>query len=599
MQRIGNLNWENITYDHDISGLVRGLTDWGVIEGGTVVGNKLQPVQAVVPLVRSNGQKILAFFESDEVIDLPTSGDYKVYIEVDQSKIDFGANNPEDGTGIASIKTWPTLPSQNFLLLASVTAGQVKDERNLIPKIQSVATRTTTLEEKVSQAEEKVGKLEEAGTPSYLAVYWIVGSEYSEWDNMYKVAIPQDEYSKNGKECLFWTPDKKEFEACYLLNWKQFQSLGLLLGRQGNPMDGVTIEIRNVIPSGEKISTYKSGDIVYATGTILPAEIDESFKKIEVQLDKPISLNKGEKIALKIKRSSANYNSSNYYYLGYVDLENKGKVGLWEVVVIWGNGKQVKMNMMTPITSPWIESEFFLNKKINYQVKSITNEYFWFSNMYNEEERTVTIPASWRYKIKIRATGMSTFSFYIKQNNKKIKDLPGHSYNSWWVEYDGGTIDLEKWECKIVWRITQSSSWMNFYISFISELVEEKNSYVVEKISEIGTTEEFIFFGKYKDSWKLLDQSEYPRGTILEISATNSGETKSMDVPYPWVVILSAWTNYKRVSCNIDGITFIELYQQNSGSISQTLTIPVKGWEKVTVRKHESDWGASARFISL
>ena len=74
---------------------------------------------------------------------------------------------------------------------------------------------------------------------------------------------------------------------------------------------------------------------------------------------------------------------------------------------------------------------------------------------------------------------------------------------------------------------------MNFYISFISELVEEKNSYVVEKISEIGTTEEFIFFGKYKDSWKLLDQSEYPRGTILEISATNSGETKSMDVPYP------------------------------------------------------------------
>ena len=599
MQRIGNLNWENITYDHDISGLVRGLTDWGVIEGGTVVGNKLQPVQAVVPLVRSNGQKILAFFESDEVIDLPTSGNFKVYIEVDQAKIDFGGNNTEDWSGIASIKTWPTLPSQNFLLLASVTAGQVKDERNLIPKVGQIAQRTTTLEEKVSQAEEKVGKLEEAGTPSYLAVYWIVGSEYSEWDNMYKVAIPQDEYSKNGKECLFWTPDKKEFEAYYLLNWKQFQSLGLLLGRQGNPMDGVTIEIRNVIPSGEKISTYKSGDIVYATGTILPAEIDEPFKKIEVQLDKPISLNKGEKIALKIKRSSANYNSSNYYYLGYVDLENKGKVGLWEVVVIWGNGKQVKMNMMTPITSPWIESEFFLNKKINYQVKSITNEYFWFSNMYNEEERTVTIPASWRYKIKIRATGMSTFSFYIKQNNKKIKDLPGHSYNSWWVEYDGGTIDLEKWECKIVWRITQSSSWMNFYISFISELVEEKNSYVVEKISEIGTTEEFIFFGKYKDSWKLLDQSEYPRGTILEISATNSGETKSMDVPYPWVVILSAWTNYKRVSCNIDGITFIELYQQNSGSISQTLTIPVKGWEKVTVRKHESDWGASARFISL
>ena len=185
MQRIGNLNWENITYDHDISGLVRGLTDWGVIEGGTVVGNKLQPVQAVVPLVRSNGQKILAFFESDEVIDLPTSGNFKVYIEVDQAKIDFGGNNTEDWSGIASIKTWPTLPSQNFLLLASVTAGQVKDERNLIPKVGQIAQRTTTLEEKVSQAEEKVGKLEEAGAPDHLEELIMVWEVYWVWDHYY------------------------------------------------------------------------------------------------------------------------------------------------------------------------------------------------------------------------------------------------------------------------------------------------------------------------------------------------------------------------------------------------------------------------------
>lgn len=556
-------------------------------------------------------QKFLAQFEFTGSLDFLniTNGD-KIFIEIKENLVKDptliedldGQTSYNQGLGIWEIKMAKNYPSHsNFLKLYEWNEGKLVDLRKAIslPALDEVAQRTITLESKLQTQEEKVGKLEEAGTPSYLAVYWIVGSEYSEWDKMYKVAIPQDEYSKNGKECLFWTPDKKEFEAYYLLNWKQFQSLGLLLGRQGNPMDGVTIEIRNVIPSWEKISTYKSGDIVYATGTILPAEIDESFKKIEVQLDKPISLNKGEKIALKIKRSSANYNSSNYYYLGYVDLENKGKVGLWEVVVIWGNGKQVKMNMMTPITSPWIESEFFLNKKINYQVKSITNEYFWFSNMYNEEERTVTIPASWRYKIKIRATGMSTFSFYIKQNNKKIKDLPGHSYNSWWVEYDGGTIDLEKWECKIVWRMTQSSSRMHFYISFISELVEDKSSYVVKKISEIGTIEEFIFFGRYKDSWKLMEQNEYPRGTVMDISATNSGETKSMYIPYPWVVILSAWTDYKRVSCDIDGITFIELYQQNSGSISQTLTIPVKGWEKVTLRKHEYSWGASARFISL
>ena len=53
-------------------------------------------MQAIIPLVRSNGQKILAFFESDEVINLPTAGNFKVFIEVDQSKIDFGGNNAED-----------------------------------------------------------------------------------------------------------------------------------------------------------------------------------------------------------------------------------------------------------------------------------------------------------------------------------------------------------------------------------------------------------------------------------------------------------------------------------------------------------------------
>ena len=183
MQRIGNLNWENITYDHDISGLVRGLTDWGVIEGGTIVGNKLQPVQAIVPLVRSNGQKILAFFESDEMIDLPTTGDYKVYIEVDQSKIDFGGNNAEDGTGIASIKTWPSVPSQNFLLLASVTSWVAKDERNLIPKVGQIAQRTTSLEEKVATQEQKVGKLE-SGSNDHLAKKWIIGERYGLNDSL-------------------------------------------------------------------------------------------------------------------------------------------------------------------------------------------------------------------------------------------------------------------------------------------------------------------------------------------------------------------------------------------------------------------------------
>lgn len=62
-------------------------------------------MQAVVSCQRSNGQKLMLYFESDEQVAIPSSGTFKVYIEVDQSKIDDGSGNAENGTGIASIKT--------------------------------------------------------------------------------------------------------------------------------------------------------------------------------------------------------------------------------------------------------------------------------------------------------------------------------------------------------------------------------------------------------------------------------------------------------------------------------------------------------------
>lgn len=557
-------------------------------------------------------QKFLAQFEFTGSLDFLniTNGD-KIFIEIKEKLVkdptlieDLDSQtNYNQGLGIGEIKIAKNYPSHiNYLKLYEWNDGQLVDLRKAIslPALDSVSQRTTTLEEKVSQAEEKVEKLEEAGTPSNLAVYWIVGCEYSEWDSMYKVKIPREEYSRNGKECIFWVHWGKEVEVTYLLNGISFQSIGLFLGRVGSPMDWVTVEIRNAIPSGNSVATYKAGDILYATWSILPTEIDESLKKIEVSLNNLIALEKGQKIVLKIKRTGTNYDTANFYYLGYVNLENNNKkVGLLEIIRIWANNDPTRMNMMIPITCPGVEQELFLNKNTNYQLQNILKQAFTFNNAWDEEERTLNIPASWRYKIKIRATGVSTFSFYLKQNNKKIKDLPRHSYNSSWVEYDWGEVDLEKWECKIVGRITQSNNSMSCEISLISDFTEEKMRYLADSISNIWATEKFIFFGKYKNSWKSMDQDEYPRGMVVDISATNSAETKSMYIPHPWVVILSAWTDYKRVSCDIDGITFIELYQQNSGSISQTLTIPVKGGEKVTVKKHEYSWGASAKFISL
>ena len=329
MQRIGNLNWENITYDHDISGLIRGLTDWGVIEGGTVVGNKLQPVQAIVPLVRSNGQKILAFFESDEVIDLPTTGDYKVYIEVDQSKIDFGGNNAEDGTGIASIKTWPTLPSQNFLLLASVTSWVAKDERNLIPKVGQIAQRTTTLESKVATQEEKVGKLEEAGTPDHLWIKAIVAEAFKENDEAYEYHLPLA--SEVTSDCPIWKTNlTKGIHIPRFSNWVEFNSLELFLKKVWEPSQNLVVEIRKAKKVTNSGVEYVVGGELLTFGIVPYAEITTTYQMKTVTLKKTVAVTKDEFVIIVLKQQNETVNASNYFCIG---VSKNPSFGYWVVCV--------------------------------------------------------------------------------------------------------------------------------------------------------------------------------------------------------------------------------------------------------------------------
>ena len=367
MQRLWNLNWENITYDHDISGLIRGLTDWGVIEGGTVVGNKLQPVQAIVPLVRSNGQKILAFFESDEVIDLPTAGDYKVYIEVDQAKIDFGGNNAEDWSGIASIKTWPTLPSQNFLLIATVTAGQVKDERNLIPKIQSVATRTAALEQKATQAEQKIEKLEEGNWADHLefrSLFWDREKNVTPAEEVVFVRqkLPVYEFSNLdlnlGKEAT-----NKEIHIQRLSSGKTSKQISLKLKKIQLPITNIEVEVRKgVVVNVDAETCYWYGGELLATGVVTNNKITVDYSKITVELNKAINLPKGGLYSIVLRQAGGIVNATNYYQIGCDTTQRSTAFGA------------VKVNGNTRTQTKWMpfcESDAFLEEAIvHYRTKN-------------------------------------------------------------------------------------------------------------------------------------------------------------------------------------------------------------------------------------
>ena len=72
----------------------------------------------------------MVFFESTANVPVNMSGNKKVFISVDQAKIDDGSANAENGTGVASITTHATdYPASNFVALYSVASGTPTDAR--------------------------------------------------------------------------------------------------------------------------------------------------------------------------------------------------------------------------------------------------------------------------------------------------------------------------------------------------------------------------------------------------------------------------------------------------------------------------------------
>lgn len=305
-----NGNWLNL--DADLSKHIETLTDPGVIEGFLIENNNtLKPGKAWVKAVRSNGETIFVYVElkSDFSFSL-TNG--KLWIELSQEAIDNWLLNAEDGTGIASIKTWPSVPSQNFLLLASVTAGQVKDERNLIPKVGQIAQRTTTLESKVEAQEQKVGKLEEAGTPDHLWIKAIVAEAFKENDEAYEYHLPLA--SEVVSDCPIWKTNlTKEIHIPRVSTGVSFNTLDLYLKKVGEPSQNLEVEIRKAKKVSSLGLEFVVGNEVLATGSVRYSEITTAYQMKTITLSKEVSVVKDEFIIIVLKQQGGTVNWSNYF----------------------------------------------------------------------------------------------------------------------------------------------------------------------------------------------------------------------------------------------------------------------------------------------
>lgn len=223
--------------------------------------------------------------------------------------------------------------------------------------VQSVAQKTSTLEEKVEAQEQKVGKLEEAGTPDHLAEKIIVGEKYFLEDPLILMDASQKEQLNTtwvlGKDHMC-----KELHIQRISSWVASNKVNLCVLKAGTPLD-LIVEIRKGqrVDLSEDEAYWIWGDELLASGkvsrTVFDA-VDNAYNEIEVELDKSFVLPEGELISVVLYQQGKTMNPNNYYIvrcLGDRHSEAFRGIGIQD----W-NGKDIKR------WTPYATSPAFLSK---------------------------------------------------------------------------------------------------------------------------------------------------------------------------------------------------------------------------------------------
>jgi len=170
----GMLNGTNQNKDADFQAMPSFLLSAGVRKNFSteflVETNLVKAGQAFVKVKREsvspNEEFIIPItLTADTVID--TSGTGYVCLTVNSAKVNDGGSNAVDGTGIAQIEVLGTLPTKNFLLLATLASGVLTDSRvfsKLSDEILSFLTAEDVGLENVPNLEMATQAEAEAGT---------------------------------------------------------------------------------------------------------------------------------------------------------------------------------------------------------------------------------------------------------------------------------------------------------------------------------------------------------------------------------------------------------------------------------------------------
>lgn len=651
-----NGNWLNL--DADLSKHIETLTDPGVIEGFLVENNNtLKPGKAWVKAVRSNGETIFVYVElkSDFSFSL-TSG--KLWIELSQEAIDNWLLNAEDWTWIASIKTWPTLPSQNFLLLATATGGVVRLDRTVIPKVGQLVWRIAQVERKATETTTELNKLS-GGSYAFNKEYYSLDALKKGEDFGFVPELIDEDYF--GMVAVGSAATNKVHKIKGFLSGENFNSIDLFLSKNLTPSHNLIISIRD----------YKTNALISnnARVEIQPAKIKNARDKVTVTFPGMITGNQKWR-AVVIQVETAIDNPNNYYVL-YVE-PNIGNT--WSPIVnkFFFRNSKVEEKFESTNSETWPDFltikgdgnyRFLYTKELITWDFDIEREGAMQGTSYGWHAMGFFTGKDWGGMIAAFQFAYNTHTTWLWNDttNTNIENYNDHKFHIWRIKREGTTatfwVDgVQKGQMTVknvpVYFLTKTYdnwSWVKMkwirlgnvvvqngfpYINsagLIKEVVIKANAKTVwwhlfptNNIEEMGkgvfslygfvdtvlkwyrgmkddgkmgnTTKKIL--GEWPFFYGYAKVSTHPKGYKQEISASNN-ETKEMQIPDDWIVIISASTSYYAVSVSIDDIAYITVYNPNSsGSISEKYSVPVK---KGQVVKCTSNYygGSSATFIVI
>ena len=262
-----------------------------------------------------------------------------------------GSTNFAKGFDIGEVKATPERPShENYLKLYEISNGEVVDHRKEIslPALDSVSQRTTTLEEKMSQAEWKIEKLEESGTSDYLSIKYIVAESFKKNDEAYEYHLPL--VSEVASDCPIWKNNlTKEIHIPRVSSGRLFNSLELYLKKVGEPSQNLEIEIRKA----KKVSSFGLefiiGGEILENVSVKHNEITTNYQLKTITLSKMISVAKDDFIIIVLKQQNGTINNSNYFCIWVSKNPSLG----YGVVCVGAEGNNNKSYANVVCNSQW------------------------------------------------------------------------------------------------------------------------------------------------------------------------------------------------------------------------------------------------------